>query len=260
MNRAPGDHRRLRLVRGRPAAPRRRRWKRVLLLCSLLLLALAAGCAAFKGLEAFCKVERIAVDGAVRLAEEEIISRSGLRKGTSLLLVRCRKLERTLSALPEIDTVTVARIFPGTVSIRVQERVAVASLLDRRCFWLLDHEGVPFAEQTRPAENLPVITGAAAEEIIAGEPLANGARREALLAFLRALPENPLLEPAELNLADPGDLILYTGDGRKVLLGDSHRMEEKLLLLWGFIPFLPEISTGSCLDLRTGDRLVVITE
>ena len=58
--------------------------------------------------------------------------------------------------------------------------------------------------------NLPVITGAAANDIVLGEPLANKAKRDALFAFLQALPENSMLEPAELNLADPSELVLYT--------------------------------------------------
>lgn len=259
MNGASGANRRLRLVQAGPP-PRRRRLKRALFLLFLLIFFLGLGLLLVKGLGAFCKVEQITVTGAARLDESEIINHSGVKRGTSLLLLRRRRVEQRLAALPEIYSVTVTGDFPGTVSIRVQEREPAASLLVQNRFWLLDREGVLFAEQARPVENLPVITGAAADEIVIGEPLGDRAKRDALFAFLQALPDNPLLEPAELNLADPANLVLYTVDGRKVLLGSSDKMVQKLILLWKSLPHLPDSGTGGCLDLRTGDRLVIIAE
>lgn len=253
-------NRRLRLVPAGPPKPPRRRLKRAFFLPLLFIVIAGLGLLLYKGLETFCRVERITVSGAVRLAESEIIGRCGVKKGTSLLLLRPRRVEQRLAEIPEIRTAAVTVDFPGGVSIRVQEREPAASLLHQDGFWLLDREGVVFAGQALPAENLPVITGAAAEEIVPGKPLANRARCRALLAFLEALPENPLLEPAELNLDNPADLILYTIDGRKVLLGGCERMVEKLALLWESIPHLPDNSAGSCLDLRTGDRLVMIAD
>lgn len=260
MNGTPGTNHRLRLVQPRPPAPRRRRRKKLLFLLFLLLLFLGTGLLLLSRGGSFCKIREITVGGAVRLGESEIIEQSGVKKGTSLFLLRCRKVEQRLAALPELCAVTVSRDFPATVSIQVQEREPAALLLEQNRFWLLDREGVLFAEQLHPVENLPVITGAAAEQIVLGEPLDDKAKRDALSAFLQALPENPLLEPAELNLADPSELVLYTVDGRKVLLGCSDKMVNKLALLWESIPYLPDSGAGGCLDLRTGDRLVLVAE
>ena len=259
MNRASGSDRQLRLVQ--PAPPRRRRrLKKGLLLLFLLLLFLGGGLLYFSRGEIICKIKEITVTGTVRLDESEIIEQSGVKKGTSLLFLPRRKVEQRLAALPEIYSATVTKDFPNTVSIRVQERKPAALLLDQSHFWLLDCEGVLFAEQLHPVANLPVITGAAANDIVLGEPLANKAKRDALFAFLQALPENSMLEPAELNLADPSELVLYTVDGRKVLLGNSDKMSKKLALLWESLPYLPGNSAGACLDLRTGDRLVLVAE
>lgn len=250
--RSAGRDGRLRLVQPRPKAKRRRPLKAVL----LLLLLLGLGLLLFRAGEACFRVEEFIVAGNVRLGEQEIIRASGIEKGTSLLLLQCARAEKELARLPGLASAAVRRGFPSTVRIIVQERQEAASLMDQNCFRLIDGEGVVFDERPHPAENLPVITGAAAGEISMGKPLAHEKKRAALRIFLEALQEAPLLAPAELNLADPAELVLYTSDGRRVLLGDSGKMMEKLILLQAF---LQEGNGGRCLDLRTGDRLVVIS-
>ncbi|NLA27006.1 MAG: hypothetical protein GX878_06375, partial [Firmicutes bacterium] len=101
-----------------------------------------------------------------------------------------------------------------------------------------------------------VITGATAAEISMGEPLDHAEKSAALRIFLKALFQVPMLKPAELNLTDPQDLVLYTAEGCMVFLGDSEKMTEKLILLQAF---LQEGRRGNCLDLRAGDRLVVVS-
>ncbi len=253
MRRGPaGRSGRLRLVKPRPKAKRRRPLKAVL----LLLLLLGLGLLLFRAGETYCVVQEITVSGNVRLGAEEIISASGIKKGTSLLLLQCGKAEKELAGIPGLSSAAVRRIFPSSVRISVQERREAASLMDQNCFRLVDGEGVIFDEQPLPAENLPVITGASAGEISMGKALAHEKKSTALRVFLEALREVPLLLPAELNLSDPAGLVLYTSDGRRVLLGDSGKMREKLALLQAF---LQESNGGRCLDLRTGDRLVVVS-
>ncbi|HOA35146.1 MAG TPA: FtsQ-type POTRA domain-containing protein [Bacillota bacterium] len=248
-----GRSSRLSLVQPRPKGRRRRPLKGA----ALLILFLGAGLLFYKAGEACCLVEEISVTGNVRLSEAELIAHSGIKTGTSLLLLQSKRAEEKLAALPELSAVAVKRRFPSTVHIAVQERQVAASLLDQNRFWLLDREGVLFAEQAHPAENLPVITGVEEAEITVGKTLAHRKKSAALRIFLEALPRVPLLEPAELNLSNPANLVLYTGDGRKVLLGDSEKMIHKLTLLQAF---LQESGTGRYLDLRAGDRLVVLAE
>lgn len=249
----------LRLVQPGSPAPRCRLLKRALTLVLTLTLFLGLGWLLFRGHDLFCRVEQIDVAGAVRLGEAEIIECSGVKKGTSLFLTRRRKIEERLARLPEISTVTVKKHLPGTLSIRVQEKEASASLLAGERFWLVDRKGVLFAEEPRPAVNLPVITGVTAEEILMGEPLLNKAKHEALVAFLEALPQMQPLEAAELNLADPQNLVLYTADRRRVLLGDSEKMVQKMLLLQK-ASRLPGGAAGANLNLRAADRLVLVAE
>ena len=252
-----GSIRSLKPVQSGSPAGRCRRLKKALTLVLTLALFLGLGWLLYRGHELFCRVEQIDVSGAVRLSETEIIECSGVKKGTSLFFPGRRKIEERLAALPEISAVTVKKNMPGALSIRVREKEAAASLLAGERFWLVDREGTLFAEEPRPAVNLPVITGVTVEEMAMGEPLLNKAKREALVAFLGALPQMQPLEAAELNLADPQNLVLYTADRRRVLLGDSEKMVQKMLLLQE-ASRLP--GNGDCLDLRPADRLVLVAE
>ena len=53
-------------------------------------------------------------------------------------------------------------------------------------------------------------------------------------------------------------MILYTASGLKVLLGDSRNMRRKLALVKETLPYLPEVGEFACLDVRTGERLIVV--
>ena len=142
----------------------------------LLIIFLGLGLIFYKAGKACCTVEEITVTGNMRLSKAEVIAQSGIETGTSLLLLQIRRIEERLAALPELCAVTVKRRFPSTVQITVEERTAAASLLDQNRFWLLDREGVLFAEQAHPAENLPVITGAEASEIATPHETAGGCK------------------------------------------------------------------------------------
>lgn len=245
---SPAQKRRSRRLKGRP----------FLFLALLLLVMLGAVLLFSKGFDLFCPVKQIKVAGVLRVSESAVINGCGVEKGTSLFLLSTAKIEQRVAALPEVCSVTVTREFPGTLLITVQEREAAATLLAGSRFWLLDREGIVFAERLYPTEGLPVITGAAGERAVLGKPPAGGAKREALLLFLGSLSETLALEVAELNISDPSDLVLYTVDRRKVLLGSSERMAQKLDLLQEALARLS--GAGRCLDLRTGDRLVTVIE
>ena len=244
---------RLELVRPQPKKGRRRPLKKIL----LLFLFIGAVSLILKAGTSYCRIEEITVSGNERLGEAEIISQSKVKKGTGLLLLHPGKVGRRVAELPEVCSVTVRRRLPSTLCIIVQEREAAASLLDQNRFWLVDGEGLIFAEERHPPDHLPVITGAVTAEIVAGQPLGQVKKSCALSSFLKALSQLPLLEPAELNLSDPANLVLYTLDGRRALLGDSDEMLDKLTLLQAF---LQGGGAGVLLDLRTGDRLVVMSE
>lgn len=222
----------------------------------LLLFFLGAGLLLYKASGRFWQVQEITVTGTVRLGEAEVISQSGIKKGTGFLLLKAGRVEKKVALLPLVRSAAVKKNLPAAVRIAVQERVEAACLLDQHRFWLIDEEGVIFAEQPHTAEGLPVITGVSAAEISLGKPLNQVKKSAALRIFLEALRQVPLLEPAELNISDPDDLVLYTAEGCRVLLGDDDEMEDKLVLLHAY---LQEGGKGDCLDLRTGDRLVVLS-
>lgn len=249
-------------VQGRSRSRRGRRLRRALSLLLAVSLLSGLGFLLYRGHALFCKVEQIKVDGVDRLSRSAIIESSGVKKGTSLLFLSPRKIEQRLAELPEVSSAAVERKLPGVLVIRVQEREAAAILLAGERFWLVDGEGVIFAEETRLVEELLIVTGLTTGEIALGEAPADRAKHEALVAFLEALPEKQLLEAVELNLSDPQELILYTVDRRKVLLGDCKNMVQKMTLLQEAALHLPGngAAGGGSLDLRAADQLVLVAD
>ncbi|MBI4556397.1 MAG: FtsQ-type POTRA domain-containing protein [Candidatus Hydrogenedentes bacterium] len=91
-------------------------------------------------------VKTIRVEGANVLREEEILVKSGLSREDNLLLLDTEAVTTNILALPYVKTCRVTRVFPDTVNIQIEERVAVATLLVHNRMFELDREGVVLRE------------------------------------------------------------------------------------------------------------------
>lgn len=247
----------LRLVKPAAAKSGRRRWKRALLrlaLAVLLLLMAYAGQALFR-------VREINLAGAENLEPEALLAEAGLRRDVIIFLVNEKAAELRLEALPLVRRAAVTRRWPWTVTVTVEERKPAAYLLNDEGCWSVDREGIVIAALPAVRGDFPVITGAGESVVGQGRPLSCPERRQALALFLQALEGVPGLEVAELNLADPRNLVIYTIDRREILLGDSENLAQKLTLVWNSLPYLAAGRVGpGRFDVRTGDRLIVPAE
>ncbi|MBM3213944.1 FtsQ-type POTRA domain-containing protein [Candidatus Poribacteria bacterium] len=145
-----------------PALPRRsrlsrrtvqRRAKRYRWYFVILLAMAAVGVAGFEayqyrssktwGSELFL-LEQVAVEGAQRISESELIDSAGLVINTTTMQeVVPKRIEETLStAYPDLKSVEVAREMPGRAVIRVVERVPVARVRIGSETHIVDEEGV----------------------------------------------------------------------------------------------------------------------
>lgn len=87
-------------------------------------------------------LDRIAVDGASRVAPDEVRSASGLRLGRPLTDVDEQAVARAVEALPWVQRATVRRRWPASLTIRLHERAAVAAAAaEPGGFALLDPSG-----------------------------------------------------------------------------------------------------------------------
>lgn len=153
-------------VRGARALVDRLRRPAEIVLRTVLVVAVGVGAVAVGRLverhvrtsPAFAVTE-IALEGHVRLSEAQILATAGLARGQNVFDVAPEEVVRRLEAHPWIAEASVRRRLPGTYTIEVRERRAVA-LLALGDVFLVSDDGAVFkrVEDDDPID-LPVITG-----------------------------------------------------------------------------------------------------
>ncbi len=226
-----------------------RAWRKILLVGFCLSAVLWGG-------QALCTVREIRVSGSRLLEREQVAAAAGVQAGRNILLFSPSRAAARLEELPLVRRAAVARSFPWTVHITLEEREPAAAVPAVNGFWTVDREGVVIGGPSPLSGDLPVVTGLEAQQMISGEAVLNREQGQALERLLRTLAQYPGLEVSELNVGDPGDLLLFTLDGLQVLLGDSADLELKLELVWQSMPYW-HAAGGRCVDARLADRLVV---
>ncbi len=110
------------------------------LICLGMVAAFARGAYVYAVNDPQFHVQTIRVTGFERLQDESIIHYSGLNSGDSLLLLNAEATRERVSHMPFVKSCQVLRYFPDMVSISVQERVALATLMVGNRLFEVDDE------------------------------------------------------------------------------------------------------------------------
>ena len=117
---------------------RRGRFSGLYKVLSVLLVAAAVAVACV----VFFRVNTVEVSGNVRYTAEEIIEASGIWTGDNLIaLSRSRVSASICTKLPYVENVSVKKVLPDRVVLRVSERVAAASVESSEGRWLISAQG-----------------------------------------------------------------------------------------------------------------------
>lgn len=164
---------------------------------------------------------------------------SGAKPGENLLALDLARVKRSLELVPAIQSASVERILPGTLRLRIVERVPVAQVRVPRprdgggielIVFELDSDGVvmlPLDPRQRAVplnvadDQLPVISGISASDLQPGRKLESVPARAAL-QFIAAFAESPMAGLVDLKCIDvsaPEVLVLTTGEGSSITLG-----------------------------------------
>jgi len=164
---------------------------------------------------------------------------ANVRVGENLLALDLARVKRDLELVPRIATVSLERILPRTLRIRVTEREAVAqATVPRRnaaghweaAVYHLDAEGVvmwplsahaPGAAVSTPEEELPALVGIRLNELQPGGRVSSAQGRAALelvSRFARS-PMAGLVDLQQVDAATPGVLVVRTEQGSEVTFG-----------------------------------------
>jgi cell division protein FtsQ len=204
-------------------------------------------------------VAEVEVRGASRLAAEEIIAASGIRRGVNLWRLDPAAAVAGMEALSAVRRAEVIRAFPNRVTLVVEERRPFTLVHAGRLHWI-DENGMPVAREAHAvAPSLPVISGLSPEELASAsrspsERLLTGV--QLIRTLLRA--GSPLVgQISEVDVSRSDGPVLYTVDGIEVRLG-SEEWDSRIPRLAGVLAQVA--SSGqpvSAIDLRFRDQVVL---
>lgn len=179
----------------------------------------------------------VQTDGVI--STDQLRRWAGVKAGENLLALDLARVKRDLELVPLISSVSVERVLPRTLRIRVTEREAVAQINVLRpkprggvevAVFHLDPEGyvmLPLDPRQRttpvnqPDDSLPLLMGVNVSELQPGRcvelPQVQGALR--LISEFAYSPMAGLVDLRRIDVGSPEVLVVTTGQGSEVTFG-----------------------------------------
>jgi len=187
-------------------------------------------------------IEQVEVQTDGVIAQDQLRRWSGVTPGANLIALDLAGVKRNLELVSSLDTVSIERILPRTLKIRVTERRPVAQVnllrtlpsgevavavfqLDEAGYVLqpLDSRRSVLPLDSLPSE-LPGITGLALCELQPGHPV-KSPQALAALHLIVAFKHSPMagqVAVASVDVSAPGVLVAATGQGSQVTFALDH--------------------------------------
>ncbi len=210
-------------LEARQRAERQQRRRRRLRRTALGLLALVPlGVLAWLLLSSpMLSLRAVEVRGNERLSTSEVVGAADVDLGTSLARVDTSAVQARVAALAPVADVQVQRTWPGTLTVRLVERVGVAEVpADAGRSRLVDATGTAFATVTA-SEGLPRLA------VAPPGPLPGDAATAAALEVLGGLPAALHERVARIGATSPTTVTLSLEGGRTVVWGEAGDGERK---------------------------------
>ena len=218
----------------------------------------------------------VKTDGVI--APEQLRRWTGVKPGANLIALDLAAVKRNLELVSVIDSVSVERVLPRTLKIRVTERDPIAQVNVPRAdgangiavsVFQLDADGAvmqPLDPRlcTVPLEKmnsaLPVISGLNAFQLQPGRRVELPAVQSALklIAAFASSPMAGLVDLRRVDVSAPGVLVATTGQGSQIVFAPGN--PEQQLRRWRQIyDFGKQANKGdiASLDLAVGNNLPV---
>ena len=179
-------------------------------------------------------IDEVKVVGARHVTSKDVARVAGIGSDDNLLLLSTAAVAEATETLPWVKDATVDRMLPGTVRVRIIERVPIMVVSLGAARWTIDAAG-RVLDTGVAVRNLPVLGGAETGDIQIGARLTTPEILDALRAFRSMSPRlrakivsvfAPSFERISFLLAD-GTLIRF---GAAERLGAKNRVLEALLL------------------------------
>jgi cell division septal protein FtsQ len=179
----------------------------------------------------------VQTDGVISL--DELRRWSGVKPGANLLALDLARVKRDLELVPLIQAVSIERILPRTLRIRITEREPIAQINVPRlrqgggvdlAVYQLDADGyvmVPLEPRQRatplnqPGDALPTVCGVNSSELQPGRRI-GAPQVQAALRLILAFEQSPMAGLVDLRRVDVSSseaLVVTTGQGSEVTFG-----------------------------------------
>ncbi|MBV8067754.1 MAG: FtsQ-type POTRA domain-containing protein [Candidatus Eremiobacteraeota bacterium] len=224
----------------------------VITLCALLILAGVVFAATFPGFDP----KAVTVSGNRRVARNDILAKAAIAPHTSIWLQNTGAMARRIATIPYIAAVTVRRIPPATLRIRVAERVPFAEV---RSGWeaAVVDRSLRVLEPASAETSLPVIVLDEPVELAPGEFIHARTAAE-LIAASDALTAAQIT-PAQLELDRFEGLVVTLPTGLRLMLGSESDLPRKLALVHAILS--QTVTRGrrvAAIDLRAPSAPVLV--
>lgn len=163
------------------------------------------------------KVGQVEVHGADNLPAEQVAADSGIEPGENMLRVDAAAAANRVAQSPWVQAVTVARDWPGTITVDITERSAVLYSDEADGTHLIDAGGTPFSIGEPPAQAVAVDGEAAV--------LADAA--EVVAAVDPAIRE----QVERVEVPEAAEITFVMTDGRTIFWGANSNNHDKALAL-----------------------------
>jgi len=173
-------------------------------------------------------LREIVVSGNHYVSAAEVAEAADLKAGESLLAVSLRNVSDRVGSLPWVKAVTVRRLYPHRISIRVQERAPVAQItLPSGGFLTLGEGGVIVAKADQASTTLAQLLGAS----LSGEGPGACLLDQRVIDLLDCLAFDTRLRGVtirRIDVSDPASIVLYTDGGPTILFGGLDGISTRL--------------------------------
>lgn len=192
-------------------------------------------------------VRDVQVSGTALVSQQQVREAIGLGPDDALLTVDTAAAAERVGQLAPVADVTVSRSLPSTLVVSITERSPVATVQVDGAEWVIDAEGVPYAEASAVGE---AADGLLPLEIEDPSPQ-DHATREAV-AVIAGLDDATRELVASVSAPSAAQVTLTLHDGREVIWGDSSKMNDKLTMLPGVLTH-----SGTVFDISSPGAIVI---
>lgn len=239
-----------------------RRFRRLLWVVGAAVVALIAVVVVDSAL---LDIDEVTVSGSPHADADALLAGAGVERGDALITLDLGAVERRLEAMPWVDTASVERSLPGSLSISITERVPTTMITAGESAALIDGSGrvlatgdittmtSEFASYAAPGSTAVAVRAESIDTLVAGSDVSGDLAVAAELATAAA--DEVAGTVAAVVLGDD-HLSLELTNGATVTLGDAvdldHKIEALRVMATGV-----DLECLATLDLRIPTRPVL---